>query len=184
MLLSAQRSLLLVVDVQERLAPAMAGLDRVLANLDVLLRAAEVLSVPVLATEQHPQGLGPTLPAVKARLAPPGITPDIMEKRHFSCVAEPGFAARLSHPGRDQIVVTGIECHVCVLQTALELHGAGHRVFVAADACTSRTIANAELGVARMRNSGVNIVSTEMVLFEWLHRAGTPAFKTLSALIR
>jgi len=184
MLLSAPRSLLLVVDVQQRLAPAMAGLDRLLANLTILLRAAHGLGVPVIASEQYPRGLGPTLPEIAPLLAPDHATPEVVEKLHFSCAAEPGFADRLAAQGRDQIVIAGIEAHVCVLQTALELRAAERNVFVVADACASRTQANAELAFSRLGRNDVELVSTEMVLFEWLQRAGTPAFKTLSPLVR
>lgn len=184
MLISAQRSLLLIVDVQQKLAPAMASLDRLLANLTILLRAAHPLGVPVLASEQYPRGLGPTLPEVAALLAPPDGAPEVFEKSHFSCAAEPGVAERLALTGRDQIVIAGIEAHVCVLQTALELRAAAWSVFVVADACSSRAPASAEQAMDRMRQHGVTVVNTEMVLFEWLHRAGTPAFKTLSSLVR
>jgi nicotinamidase-related amidase len=184
MLLSSPRSLLLVVDIQERLAPAVQGLDRLLANLGILLAAAHRLGVPVVASEQYPKGLGRTLPAIAAQLAAPGASPEVFEKAHFSCASAPGFTERLAEFGRPQIVIVGIEAHICVLQTAIELRAGGWNCFVVADACASRTVANAELGQARMLQNGVEVVSTEMVLFEWLHQAGTPAFKALSALVR
>lgn len=162
----------------------MASLDRLMANLTILLRAAHPLGVPVLASEQYPKGLGPTVPEIAALLTPPGGVADVIEKSHFSCAAEPGFADRLGTRERDQIVIAGIEAHVCVLQTALELRESGWSVFVVADACSSRTPASADLAMARLRQHGVDVVGTEMVLFEWLQRAGTPAFKTLSPLVR
>jgi nicotinamidase-related amidase len=183
MLLAADRSQLLIIDVQERLVPAMHGPEPLLANLGVLLRAAPVLGVPALASEQYPRGLGRTLPGIADLLVAAGDTAGPFEKVHFSCMAEPGFADRLA-AGREQIVIAGIETHVCVLQTALSLRAAGHACFVVADACSSRTVASAELALARLRDAGVTVVSTEMVLFEWLHRAGTPAFKALSPLVR
>jgi nicotinamidase-related amidase len=184
MLLAAHRSQMLIVDVQERLVPAMLAPDRLLANLTVLLRAAAYLGVPVLASEQYPQGLGRTVPDVAALLAAAGDPAAVpAEKVHFSCAAEPGVADRLA-PGRDQIVIAGIETHVCVLQTALDLRALGRSCFVVADACSSRTVSSIELALARLRGAGVTVVSTEMVLFEWLHRAATPAFKALSPLVR
>ncbi len=183
MLLAADRSQVLVVDVQERLVPAMHAHEALVANVSILLRAALVLGVPVVASEQYPRGLGRTLPEIAVLLSAVGGGPEPFEKVHFSCAAEPGFADRLA-TGRDQIVIAGIETHVCVLQTALALREAGHNCFVVADACSSRTVTNVERALARLRDAGVTVVSTEMVLFEWLHRAATPAFKALSPLVR
>ena len=180
MLLSPERSALLVVDVQERLAPAVHAADRVVRNAGILLDSANALGVPVLASEQYPRGLGATVPALRERL-PAGA---VVEKVHFACTGEPGFVERLDAVGRDQIVLCGMEAHVCVLQTALGLRALGRTVHLVADGVSSRVPDNAELAIARMRDHGVEIVSTEMVVFEWLQRAGTPAFKALSALIK
>lgn len=180
MLLSSERSLLLVVDVQERLAPAVLAADRVVRNIDILLDSAACLGVPVLASEQYPRGLGPTVADLRGRI-PDGA---VVEKIHFACTSEPGFLDRLDSLGRDQIVVTGMEAHVCVLQTVLGLCERGRNVFLVADAVSSRAAASVELGIARMRAAGADVVSTEMVVFEWLQRAGTPAFKTLSQRIK
>lgn len=180
MLLSAARSLLVVVDVQERLLPVIQDGEAVVRNVRTLVRAARELSVPVLASEQYPGGLGPTVPAVADEL-PVG---SVVEKITFACGGEPAFAERLAACGRDQIVLTGTEAHVCVLQTALRLVAEGHRVFLAADAVSSRAAANARFAIERMRGNGVEIVTTEMVLFEWMERAGTPVFRSLLGLIR
>lgn len=180
MLLAADRSVLVVIDVQERLAPAIHAADRVVRNIGILLQAAQALGVPTLATEQYPKGLGATLPAVAERL-PAGC---IVEKLCFSCAEEPHFLERLAALGRDQIVLTGMEAHVCVLQTAFGLRARGHACHLVADATSSRQPDSAELGIARMRANGVEVVTTEMVVFEWLHRAGTPAFKEVSRLIK
>ena len=184
MLLSAKRSTLLIIDVQERLTPAIHELAPLLANTKILLAAARALDVPTLASEQYPKGLGRTLPEVSALLPPADISGQPFEKTHFSCTAEPGFAEFLPPPPRDQIVIAGIEAHVCVLQTALGLKAMGREVFVVADACSSRSRASAGLAFERLRQNGVALVSTEMVVFEWLHHAGNPAFKNLSALVR
>ena len=184
MLLSVKRSTLLIIDLQERLAPAVHDLKRVLANVKILLTAARSLGVPVLASEQYPKGLGPTLPELSALLSSGETPKEVIEKTHFSCLAEPGFAEFLAPAPRDQIVLAGIEAHVCVLQTALDFKAMGRDVFVVADACSSRTKENAELAFKRMRKNDVDVVSTEMVVFEWLHQAGSPAFKKLSALVK
>lgn len=190
MLLSADRSALVVIDIQERLAPAVHAGERIVHNVTVLLRAARRLGVPVLATEQYPKGLGRTLPAVADHLPAEHLPAEhlpgggVIEKMHFGCVGEAAFNERLAGLDRRQIVLTGMEAHVCVLQTALGLVEQGLDVFIVADATSSRTAANAELGIERMRANGVEVVTTEMVVFEWLHKAGTPAFKELSRLIK
>ena len=180
MLIQADRSCLLVVDVQARLAPAMNAYDRVIANTAILMKAATRLDIPVLVSEQYPKGLGPTVPELAA-LAPSGVT---LEKVHFSCVADQAYGERFRELSCDQAVVTGIEAHVCVLQTCMELLEDGRPVFVVADAVSSRTPENAALALERLRSAGARIVTTEMVVFEWLRRAGTPEFKELSALIK
>jgi len=180
MVLQAEKSAFLLVDVQERLLPAMAEGEAVVGRAAILLQAAATLGVPVLASEQYPQGLGPTVPALTA-LLPAGAT---MAKLHFSCAADPAIARRLKDLARPQVVLAGIEAHVCVLQTALGLLAQGYAPFVVADATSSRAASNKDAGLARMRAAGIGIVTTEMAVFEWLGQAGTPAFKTLSKLIR
>ncbi len=171
----ADQSALLVIDLQERLLTHIHDWQRVLENIDWLVRVAERLNVPVAATEQYPKGLGHTHPQVAARL-PAGATG---EKLHFSCVAGnclPGL------PGmeRSQVVVCGIESHVCVLQTVLELAAAGKQVFVVAEAVGSRDPEHRVLALERMRAHGVTIVCREMVAFEWLGQAGTAQFRDFS----
>lgn len=180
MMLSRSRSVLLVVDVQDRLAPAIHDGGAVLGRIETLLRAAGRLGVPVAATEQYPRGLGRTVAGISALLDPGAI----VEKIHFSAAEEPGFVERLRGHDRRQVVVAGMEAHVCVLQTALGLATAGFDPFVVADAVGSRTAADKALGLERLRGEGVRIVSTEMVVFEWLHRAGTPEFKDVVNLIK
>lgn len=180
MLLDKTRSALLVVDVQERLAPAMAESERVVSRVRILLEAARRLGVPVLASEQYPKGLGRTIEP----LAPLLEDATVIEKVAFSCAREPRFAEALSAARRSQVVVCGMETHVCVLQSAMDLKANGYEVHVAADAVGSRDPARRELGLARMRHAGCTIVDTEMVVFEWLGSAGGEHFKALSALIR
>lgn len=180
MLMRADRSTLLVIDIQERLCPALHEAEALVDNSAWLIRVARQLNVPVLVSEQYPKGLGPTVAALQPLLE--GVTP--VEKLRFSTARE---AALLAQPGgeRQQFVVCGAETHVCVLQTVLELLEAGRQVFVVEEAVTSRTPANKQLALARMRQAGAQIVSGEMVAFEWMERAGTETFKEISrTLIR
>lgn len=180
MVLDAKRSVLIVVDMQERLAPAMHGLEPVLRNAGILMQAAARLAVPVVVTEQYPQGLGRTVEPV-AGLAPPG---SVVEKVEFSAALNDAFNRRLAELDRPVAVVCGIEAHVCVLQTALDLAGRGVTTAVVRDACTSRVPLSAETAYARAARHGIEIVTTEMVVFEWLRRADSPLFRELSRMIK
>lgn len=180
MLISRTDSLLLVVDIQERLAPAIHDTDTVTANSVRLLDAARLLEVPAFVSEQYVKGLGPSVAAIREAAG----AARFFEKIHFSCTAEPGVSELLRAGGRRQVILTGSETHVCVLQTALGLVDEGFSVFLVADAASSRTPQNRQLAIDRLRSAGVHIVSTEMVLFEWLQRAATDDFRALLPLIR
>lgn len=180
MLLQAGQSSLLVVDIQERLAPAIAGQAAVIGRAAAVIEGASRLGVPVLVSEQYPKGLGPTVGA----LAPLLQGEQIISKTHFSCLREPGFADRVRQLGRKQTVVVGMEAHVCVLQTVMDLLRHRFDVFVVADAIGSRSEESRSLAIERMRTAGASVVTVEMVLFEWLERADRPEFRPLSALIR
>lgn len=183
MLLDAARSQLLIVDVQERLLPAMYDGDAMVERCALLLQAAAELKVPAVVSEQYRKGLGATVPRLNNVL---GDVP-VMEKMHFSCAADPAIAAHvqaLVDKGRSQIVIAGIESHVCVLQSALGFKDLGLDVYVVADAVTSRRADSVALAQSRLRHDGVGVVNTEMVAFEWLHVAGTPEFKVVSKLIK
>lgn len=180
MLISANRSQLLIVDVQERLAPAMHGLDSVTKSVGLLTGAAKELTVPITVSEQYPRGLGATTPEIGEMV---GNAPRY-EKNHFSCFGDDALADRLAGMGRDIIVIAGIEAHVCVLQTALGALEKGMQPVVVADAVTSRTPQNHALGLDRMRAAGVTIASAEMAAFEWIEKAGTPAFKSIAPLLK
>ena len=173
-------SLLLLIDLQARLAPAIDGIEGVLARVKLLIAAARALEVPVLATEQNPNGLGGTLPEI-ARLLEPG---EIVEKTHFGIMAEPGFAARLAATGRKQLVVAGTETHVCVLQSLLGLKDGGTAPVIVADAVSSRRPLDRQVALDRLRDEGIPAVTSEMVVFEWLGRSDIAQFKTLLPLIR
>jgi nicotinamidase-related amidase len=175
LLIDAQRSQLLVVDLQEKLLPVIFDHERLLSNVLWLIRAAQKIGVPVAALEQYPKGLGRIVGDVRD-LLPEGA---IAQKVRFSAVAAECLA---SLPGADrpQVVLIGIETHVCLLQTALELILEGKNVYVVADAVGSRHAADRDCALARMRQEGVRIVSREMVVFEWLAEAGTPLFRATS----
>ena len=174
-LMRADQSALLVIDVQERLLPHIHDWQRVLGHIDWLVQVAQRLAIPVAATEQYPKGIGHTHPLVAERL-PAG---SVGEKLHFSCV-DGNCLTGLPGMARPQIVVCGIESHVCVLQTALRLAETGRQVFVVAEAVGSRDPAHKELALARMRSNGIQIVCREMVAFEWLGQAGTEQFRDIS----
>ena len=180
MLIERDQSLLLVVDVQEKLAPAIHDGAAAIANNRRLLASAGRLGIPVFVSEQYVRGLGSTV----TDLLPLPAGAQIIEKMHFSCAREPGFLEMLSETGRRQIVVTGMETHVCVLQTVLGLREAGYTVFLVEDAASSRTPANRAAAVERMRAAGAHVVTTEMVVFEWLQKAGTEDFRALLPLIK
>jgi nicotinamidase-related amidase len=180
MLIESDRSCLLIVDVQERLVPVMFDPRRVYHGCALLMRAAARLGVPVVISEQYPKGLGHTAGELLA-LAPAEA---VMEKLHFSCAHDPAILARLQGFDRPRVVLAGIESHICVLQSALGLKAAGFEPVVVADACASRAEINYQTAMARLAANGIEIVTVEMVIFEWLHRAGTPEFKELSALVK
>ncbi|AGI25685.1 isochorismatase family hydrolase [Pseudomonas sp. ATCC 13867] len=175
MLLRAQTSTLLIIDIQERLFPAIHEAESVLEHSAWLLAVAQRLGVPALATEQYPKGLGPTLPALRDALPAEAL----LEKIAFSAVADPGL---LQMPGgeRRQFVVCGTEAHVCVLQTVLGLLADDREVFVVDEAVGSRHPRDKALALERMRQAGAMIVSREMVAFEWMERAGTEVFREIS----
>lgn len=180
MLLRAQDCLVLVVDIQVQLAKAMPDVDACLDRARLVLEAATALNVPVLASEQYPKGLGPTHPALADLVDSDAIT----AKLAFAATGEADFVGALERTGRDTVVVMGMEAHVCVLQTALGLVGLGKKVAVVADAVQSRTPESKALALERMRSAGVAVVNAEMVVFEWMERAGTPAFKQLIGRIK
>lgn len=179
MLIRREQSFLLIVDIQERLAPTILNAKEVVTNVKKLIRAAGHFSIPLLVSEQYPKGLGQTLPELRELVAPENV----FEKTHFSCVGEAGFAKRLIQ-ARRQIILCGMEAHVCVLQTALDLAASGWAPVVVADGVSSRRAQDRDLGLMRVRDAGTTIVTAEMVLFEWIGQAGTADFKTLLPLIR
>lgn len=180
LVLDRTQSLLLVVDIQDRLVPAILDADTVVDNTERLIRAARRLDVPLAASEQYRKGLGETVADVRDRLA----DAERLEKMTFDATRDPDFRAHIAGMSRQQAVIVGTEAHVCVLQTALGCLGMGIQPWVVADAVGSRATANRDLALDRLRQAGAVVVSTEMVLFEWLERAGTDDFRALRELIR
>ena len=180
MLIERDKSCLLIVDVQEKLAPAVADPAGVIRNARILIRAATRLAVPVVVSEQYPQGLGPTVPELRGLVADSAR----ISKLSCSCAADPILQQRVKDTRRPLLVIGGLEDHVCVLQSALGFQQAGFKTFVVADAVSSRAPGNREMALRRMAENGVELVTTEMVVFEWLGQAGTPEFKELSRLIK
>ena len=177
-LLEQGSAALLVIDVQDRINAVMTDQSH-LPRIEVLVEACRGLDVPVLASEQYPQGLGPTVESLATILGetPPG-------KLTFSCARDDGLKKALEDSGRKQIIVTGIETHVCVLQTALDLTNLGYEVHVPHDAVNSRRPADKEWALHRMAAAGATITATESALFELLERCDTSDFKTVAQLIK
>ncbi len=178
-LVCRENSQLLIVDVQEKLLPHIPVRDLIVENCGRLIQGAQLLDVPVFATEQYPKGLGSTDKAIAESL---GAVP---EKVRFSCAEVlnwPGAAERSDD--RHQVVVAGIEAHVCVLQTVLDLLGLGYQVFVVADSVASRSKFDWQVALDRMSSSGAVVTTTESVLFEWCEVAGTEEFKSISRLVK
>lgn len=176
MLIKRQHSFLLVIDIQARLAPAIDHGTEVIERNRWLLDIAAEMTLPVIVAEQYPQGLGHTVAELQASIK----TAQVMEKTHFSAFQDTKLAASIHALKRPQVVLTGTEAHVCVLQTALDLVAAGFQVFVVADAVGSRHGYNKELALQRMRYAGCQVVSSEMVAYEWLHKSATDEFRHIS----
>ncbi|EKT4483986.1 hydrolase [Pseudomonas putida] len=174
MLIDPHKATLLVVDIQEKLIGAMSDPEGTRARARWLLAATAELELPTVISEQYPKGLGHTLAPLLA--AAPAA--EVVEKSHFSCVAAGCLPASLM--AREQVIVCGMETHVCVLQTVLGLLTLGKQVFVVEDACDSRTAASKAAGLARMREAGAQVVTREMVLFELMGSAGHLLFRHIS----
>jgi nicotinamidase-related amidase len=178
---------LVVIDVQEKLAAAMPDRERVIAAVSRVARTAALVGAPVILTRQYPQGLGPTVDEIEAlvlELAGQGARVSGVDKTAFCCAAEEDFLEALSATGRRQVVLVGMETHICVAQTALALAGSGFQVQVAADGCCSRDDSMHQLALDRMRHTGVIITTTESVMYEAVGRAGTDEFKRLLEIVK
>lgn len=176
MLLNRHQSCFLLVDVQEKLTPHVLNADALVTRCAWLIRLANELRVPVVISEQYPQGLGRTVEPLLA--LSPGV--QSIDKVSFSCYREPHFLSHWQTIGKRQVVIAGIETHVCVLQTAMDMTAAGLEVFVVVDGVSSRHEIDHRYGLKRMKQAGIHLITAEMVFFEWVEQAGTPEFKGLS----
>ncbi len=181
MIEQASDAFLCVVDLQEKLVPTQSHPAELMKRVGVMLGGARALEIPFVAAQQYPKGLGELLPEVK-ELLPEG-TP-VTDKITFSCFGTPEFAAAAAALGRKQMILLGVETHVCVLQTALDAMKLGYEVYLAEDCTDSRHEFDRAAGLALMRESGVKIVTGEMLLFQLMHDSKHPAFKTVSRLVR
>jgi nicotinamidase-related amidase len=180
-MLNIDNTALVVIDVQGKLAQLMDEKEALFANLEKIIKGIQVLNIPIIWTEQVPEKLGPTLPQFTELLASSGSP---IAKSSFSCCGHPPFMDALKFLDRSQILLTGIETHVCVYQTALDLLDAGYQVQVVTDAVSSRTSANKHIGLGRMKEAGVILTGTEMVLFELLRVAEGDQFRQIAKIVK
>src|SRR5208337_1286839 len=176
--MSAGDTGLLIVDVQDKLVPKIREQEALVRNLAFLIDGARLLNMPVQATEQYPRGLGPTVPELASRL------PERPDKVGFSCCAIPSVADNFHRAARPKVVVAGIETHVCILQTVLDLLALDFRVYVPVDAVGSRYAIDHQQALRRMEQAGAIPVTVEMCVFEWVAGADHPQFKAISKLVQ
>ena len=179
-MLAAESTTLVVIDVQEKLMRVMHQREKLVDNLQRLIRGIQVLDVPIIMTEQYPQGLGTTIPEITELLS--NIQP--LPKLSFSCQGDENFAKKFEALGRRQVLISGIESHVCVYQTVSDMINLGYEVHVVTDTVSSRTLENREIGLAMMKRVGAVLTSTEAALFELLKIAKGERFKKISQIVR
>jgi nicotinamidase-related amidase len=173
---------LMVVDIQERLMPAINSREEMTRNSALLMKAAEVMKIPIVATTQYAAKIGELLPAIRAELG--DVVP--LDKMQFDCFANQIIKERIKKLPREinTLIICGVETHICIYQTVLGALQAGYRVWVPADAVSSRAVSNYETGLARIKDLGATVGNTEMIIYELLHRAGTPEFKELLPFLK
>lgn len=179
-MLSPDNAVMVLIDVQGKLAQLMSGKEELFANIQRFVSGAKVLGLPIIWLEQNPEGLGPTVPEVAGLLD--GVRP--ISKFCFSCCGSDGFMQALRESKRKQVLVTGIETHVCVYQTSVDLLGMGYEVQAVADAVSSRTQENRRIGLDRIQQAGGSVTSTEMALFEMLKEAKGDKFKGILRAVK
>jgi nicotinamidase-related amidase len=179
-MLNAEDTLLLVIDMQGNMAQGMADRTSLFENIGKLIRGIRTFDIPIVVTEHIPAKLGATIPEVSELI--PGVSP--IAKETFNCCANERFSRILAAHNRRQILVAGIETHICVYQSAVELIRMGYETHLVADAVSSRTVRNREIGIGRLRDEGAKMTSTEMALFELLKDAGAPGAKEIFKIVR
>lgn len=176
MLLDASDSLIVFVDVQEKLAPVIHQRDQLIGRMRWLGEIANELSLSILVTEQYPKGLGISVDDLSGVIE----NSTVIEKTHFSAWQEPAFVDAVKASGKRQIILLGMEAHVCILQTAIDMKTDGFSVYVAEDAVGSRRESDKQAGLQRMRQYGIEVITTEMAAYEWLHRSGNDTFRHIT----
>lgn len=179
-MLKPEETVLVIIDVQGKLAQLMHKKEELFENLQKIIKGVRVLGIPIIWLEQNPEGLGPTIPEVTSLLS--GIKP--ISKFSFSCCGDECFIGALSSLNRKQVLLAGIETHVCVYQTAVDLVGMGYEAHIVADAVSSRTKENKKIGLERMREIGASLTSTETALFELLRTARADKFKEIARIVK
>jgi len=178
MRIAQEDTMVLVVDVQEKLVPHMHDKDAAVLKMGILVRGAKALDIPVLAARQYPQGLGDIVMPLRLQLT------ECHDKMTFSCCGDPLFMDAIRSKGKKNVIVSGVETHVCVLQTAIDLKEAGYTVIVVADAVASRFQRDYEIALKRMEQEGILLTTTESVLFELCRQSGNEVFRTISKLVK
>lgn len=179
-MLTTDTTVLVVIDVQGNLAHAMHEKEALFEHLDKLIQGARLLNIPIIVTEQYPKGLGPTIPEVASLL--PDVEP--ISKVAFSCCGEAQFMQALEASGRNQVLIAGIETHVCVYQTASDLLHRGYEVEIVADAVSSRTARTRDIGLAKMRDRGAALSCVEMALYELMKEASGEPFRAMLKVVK
>jgi nicotinamidase-related amidase len=179
-MLTTDKAVLVVIDMQGKLAQSMCCREALFENVQKIIKGSQVLGLPLLLTEQNPKGLGPTIPEIADLV--PGVRR--IPKLSFSCCGDESFSKELSGLQRRQVLLSGIEAHVCLYQTTVDLVGSGYEVHVLADAVSSRTAENKAIGLQKMRDAGASITSVETALFELLRAAEGPAFKQIIGIVK
>src|SRR4030043_102204 len=179
-MLTSDKSVLVVIDMQGKLAQSMYRKELLFENVGKIIKGAQVLGIPMLLTEQNPKGLGPTIPEIADLV--PGVRR--IPKLSFSCCGDELFSKELSAIQRCQVLLSGIEAHVCLYQTTVDLVATGYEVHVVADAVSSRTAENRDIGLQKMKDAGASITSVETVLFELLRVAGGYRFKEILNIVK
>ncbi|MDY0039749.1 MAG: isochorismatase family protein [Desulforhabdus sp.] len=175
-----EESLLLIVDFQQAMLKAVSSWEACALKIKQLIRVADVLTVPILLTEQYSKGLGQTIPEVLQEVE----SPQVFQKEHFSACLETEFLSNLHSFSRNKLVVTGMEAHVCVLQTSLDLIKAGYQVHLVADAVASRATEDRDVAIDLLRQAGAVISSTEIVIFQWARRSNTDDFRKILPIVK
>ncbi len=176
-MLDTNNSILVIIDIQEKLVKAASNGEKTIINTSKISQAAQILSIPVIITEQYPKGLGATVESIT------GSDAFIMEKSSFSAFKEPEFEQKINSLNRKQVILCGIETHICVLQTAIDLYKNGYEVYVLKDCVSSRSEEEQNSGLELLKQYGIKVITVEIALFQWLKSSKHPQFKDIQKLI-